>query len=100
MKTHTKLNLQTIPTKLIILVVMNLLLIMSLLLICSINSCKKPNEGLKLTVNESELAKAPVLLHLQTPTPIRPTSRVILRLKYQVGIPHWYKWTAAPRLIL
>jgi hypothetical protein len=63
MKTHTKLNLQTIPTKLIILVVMNLLLIMSLLLICSINSCKKPNEGLKLTVNESELAKAPVLLH-------------------------------------
>lgn len=27
------------------------------------NSCKKPNEGIELTINESTLTKAPVLLH-------------------------------------
>lgn len=39
------------------------LLIMLPLLILSINSCKKPNEGISLTLNESRLTKAPVLLH-------------------------------------
>ena len=39
------------------------LLLISVLLLLAINSCKKPNDHLAVTVNETTLAKAPVLLH-------------------------------------
>jgi hypothetical protein len=63
MKTHTKPNSRSKSGKWIVYLVTALLLLMLLILVLSINSCKKPNEGIKLTVNESELAKAPVLVH-------------------------------------
>src|ERR1700759_2267462 len=39
------------------------LAVIALLLIFAINSCKKPNDHISLLVNESTLAKAPVILH-------------------------------------
>jgi len=38
------------------------LMIACLVLVLTLNSCKKPNEGIALTINETTLTKAPVLL--------------------------------------
>lgn len=37
--------------------------IIALLFVLALASCRKPNEGINLTVNETTLAKAPVILH-------------------------------------
>ena len=63
MKTTFKLHQKSNSRKVTDLLVITCLMLLALLCIFLINSCKKPNEGIALTVNESSLAKAPVLLH-------------------------------------
>lgn len=63
MKINTKPNSQNTFRRKTGFLVTLLLMATPLFLIFSINSCKKPNEGIALTINESTLAKAPVLLH-------------------------------------
>ena len=64
MKTTFKLNPSGNPVKHNAFAI-NTCLLFTLLFIFSINSCRKPNEGIALNVNESTLSKAPVLLHFE-----------------------------------
>ncbi|QHS55455.1 hypothetical protein GWR56_07835 [Mucilaginibacter sp. 14171R-50] len=63
MKTHTKSNDQEISRRIIIGLSSIAVLLTVTLLILSVGGCKKPNEDIKLNVNESSLTKAPVLVH-------------------------------------
>lgn len=64
MKTTTsKPNTQGNARKEIGSLVIVFLLFMAVLLLMLMESCKKPQEGIVLNINESELTKAPILLH-------------------------------------
>jgi len=63
MKTHLKLIPKSTSRKSAFFTATIFLMLICSLFIFSINSCKKPSDGITLTVNESTLAKAPVLLH-------------------------------------
>ncbi|HEY9196131.1 MAG TPA: hypothetical protein VIM77_07690 [Mucilaginibacter sp.] len=63
MKTTFKLNSQSRSGRKARFVAIGSLLLTSLLFVLSINSCKKPTDGISINVTESSLAKAPVLLH-------------------------------------
>jgi len=63
MKTTFKVNPVISSRRKTIFMVTVFVILISMLFMLSLNSCKKPIEGIKLTVNESDLTKAPVLLH-------------------------------------
>jgi hypothetical protein len=62
MKNTFKLHSQISPAKQGGALINVFLLVACLVLVLTLNSCRKPNEGIALTINETTLVKAPVLL--------------------------------------